>query len=238
MPTLPDLLLAGFVAIVLPVWDYLVLWPRLEREFAADPPRARRRLWTAGLIYPWALVLVLAALWVGTERPWSALRLQAPIGWRLWAATACFLLLLLYYLQAAAAVARDERARASVRGQFTGQLGNVLPHTRSDLRWFGAVAVTAGFCEELLYRGFLIWVLAPWLGWWGAATVALALFAAGHAYQGWSGVVRTGLVGAVFTGLVALFDSLWPAMVLHALVDLASGVLAWLALRAPAPAAA
>jgi len=30
---------------------------------------------------------------------------------------------------------------------------------------------------------------------------------------------------------VATFDSLWPAIVLHAVMDLAAGVMAWLALR-------
>ncbi len=50
-------------------------------------------------------------------------------------------------------------------------------------------------------------------------------------YQGWNGVLRTGIVGAVFTLVVAIFDSLWPAIALHALIDLGSGMMAWLALR-------
>ena len=76
-------------------------------------------------------------------------------------------------------------------------------------------------------------MLAPWLGWWGAAGVSLAGFAAGHAYQGWRGVLQTGVVGAVYTLFVAVFESLWPAIVLHAVMDFAAGVMAWLALREP-----
>ena len=45
---------------------------------------------------------------------------------------------------------------------------------------FGGVSLTAGFCEEFLYRGYFIWVLAPWLGWWGAAAVSLLFFAVSH----------------------------------------------------------
>jgi hypothetical protein len=39
------------------------------------------------------------------------------------------------------------------------------------------------------------------------------------------------MVGAFFTLTVAIFGSLWPAIALHALVDLGSGTIAWLTLR-------
>jgi membrane protease YdiL (CAAX protease family) len=93
------------------------------------------------------------------------------------------------------------------------------------------VALTAGFCEEFLFRGYFIWVFAPWIGWWGAAAVSVLVFAVLHAYQGWSGVLRVGILGVFYTLVVAIFNSLWPAIVLHALVDLHGGTIAWLALR-------
>jgi uncharacterized protein len=39
------------------------------------------------------------------------------------------------------------------------------------------------------------------------------------------------IFGAGFTMLVAIFHSLRPAIVLHVMVDLSGGVMAWLALR-------
>ena len=45
------------------------------------------------------------------------------------------------------------------------------------------------------------------------------------------GVLRTGMVGAFLTLVVAILGSLWPAIALHALIDLGSGMIAWLALR-------
>ena len=57
------------------------------------------------------------------------------------------------------------------------------------------------------------------------------VFATAHIYQGWNGVLRVGIVAAGFTLVVAIFDSLWPAIALHALIDLANGMMAWLALR-------
>jgi hypothetical protein len=56
-------------------------------------------------------------------------------------------------------------------------------------------------------------------------------FTAGHAYQGRSGALRAALGGVFFTLLVLATGSLIPAMVLHALIDAGSGVIAWLVLR-------
>lgn len=231
MPTLPDLLYVGFFALALPLWGALVSWPRFERQGQADPARARQRLWIGAITWPWGLVAIGAAPWIANDRSWGLLGLTLPNGWRLWLAIGLVLLIALYNAYSAVAVARDSTARESVRKQFTGQLANVLPQARGELTWFGAVSLTAGFCEEFLYRGYFIWALSPWLGWWGAAAVSLALFASGHAYQGLDGVIRTGVVGAMFTLVVAITGSLWSAIVLHALVDLGGGVLGWLVLR-------
>ena len=231
MTTLPDLLYVALFAVGLPLWDYLSGWPAFHRQLEADPARARMRLWRGAIVYPWAMVAVGAALWLANDRSWTSLGLSVPDGWRLWVAVGLVLLIVVYNVHSAAAVARDAQARASVRQQFFGKIADVMPHTRSELCWFGGVSLTAGFCEEFLFRGYFIWALAPWLGWWGAAALSVALFASGHAYQGWNGALRTGVVGTLFTLVVAILNSLWPAIMLHALIDLGAGVMAWLALR-------
>lgn len=231
MATLPDLLYVALFAVAMPLWDYLVSWPSFNRQLQADPARVRKRLWAESIGYAWAVVAVGAALWVANDRSWTPLGFSVPDGWRLWVAVGFVLLLVLYIVQSAAAVARDPQARASVRQQAFGKIADIMPHTRSELYWFGGVSLTAGFCEEVLFRGYFIWALAPWLGWWGAAALSLLIFASGHAYQGWNGALRTGIVGALFTLVVAIFDSLWPAIVLHFLLDLGMGIIAWFALR-------
>jgi membrane protease YdiL (CAAX protease family) len=105
------------------------------------------------------------------------------------------------------------------------------PHTRSELGWFVAVSLTAGFCEEFIFRGYLIWVFQPAFGLWGAAALSLVAFGLSHAYQGAKGILSTGLVGALFTAVVLISGSLLPAIALHALVDAGQGLIAWLVLR-------
>jgi uncharacterized protein len=236
MTTLLDLLYVALFAVALPLWDNLAFWPAFHKESHADPARARTRLWSRAIGYAWALVAVGAALWVANDRSWTTFGLSVPDGWRLWTSIALFLLLAAYYGYAVATVARNADAQASIRQQ-SGKLSTLMPHTRTDLYWFGGMSLTAGFCEEFLYRGYFIWVFAPWLGWWGAAALSLPFFAIAHVgvYQAWNGAVRTGIVGAFFTLVVAIFNSLWPAIALHALVDLGAGMMAWLALREGSP---
>ena len=232
MTTLLDLLYVALFAVALPLWDNLVFWPAFHRQPHADPARARTRLSSRAIASAWALVAVGAALWVANGRSWTSFGFAVPDGWRLWSSIALLLLIAAYYVYAVATVARSPDARASIRQQ-TGPLATLMPHTRTELYWFGGVSLTAAFCEEFLYRGYFIAVFAPWLGWWGAAALSLPFFAIAHVgvYQGWNGALRTGIVGAFFTLVVAIFNSLWPAIALHAVVDLAAGTMAWLALR-------
>ena len=234
MTTLPDLLFVGLFAVVWPLIDYAFFWPAHRRLSQADPAWTRRWLWGWAISNQWTLVAFGAALWLASNRSWTSLGFTVPDGWRLWTALALFLLLTAYHGMAVRTVARSADARASLRQQ-AGPVTAVLPHTRTELYWFGGVSLTAGFVEEFLYRGYFIWVFSPWIGWWGAAALSLSFFAIGHVYQGWNGVLRTGIVGAFFTLVVAITGSLWPAIALHALVDLGAGVMAWLALREPSP---
>jgi CAAX protease family protein len=230
MTTLPDLLFVALYAVVGPLIGYSIYWPAYRRLTQADPAWARWWLWASTIGEQWTLVAFGAALWVASDRSWTSFGFTVPDGWRLWTAIALCLLLAAYYASAVRTLGRSSEAMASLRRQVA-PVRAIMPQTRTELCWFGGVSLTAGFCEEFLYRGYFIWAFAPWLGWWGAATLSLAVFAVLHIYQGWNGVLRTGIVGAIYVLVVAVFDSLWPAMAIHALMDLSGGIMGWLALR-------
>jgi membrane protease YdiL (CAAX protease family) len=98
----------------------------------------------------------------------------------------------------------------------------LLPRTPVERRVFAVLAVTAGICEELLYRGFglaaLRWA-APDLGTPALVAVTGAAFGVAHLYQGAMGVLVTGVLGAYFAWIVIATGTLAPVMVLHALLD-------------------
>lgn len=107
----------------------------------------------------------------------------------------------------------------------------LLPETRLEkLAAVLVLAPTAAFCEEFLYRGYLLAQLSEWfqsLPWaWGVSSVAFGL---AHTYQGPSGMLRAALLGALLTFPVVRLGSLYPSMAAHFLIDALS--LAWLGPR-------
>lgn len=223
-----DILYLALIALAL-LLDHFVLWPGFLRRSEADPGRARLWLWSAWISILWALAGAGMALWWLEGRSWAALRLALPHGWRLWSALGLVAALAIVNLRTVVKVARPKRPIRVEMGN--PQVERIMPHTRLELAWWVAASLSAGFCEELVFRGYLIWAFEPALGLWGAAALSVALFALAHAYQGAKGVLATGIVGALLTLVVLVSGSLWPAMALHALVDLGQGLVAWLVLR-------
>jgi hypothetical protein len=84
------------------------------------------------------------------------------------------------------------------------------------------------FAEELLFRGFLFRQARDWAGlpFWIAATLSSLLFGIGHWSQGdtLATSLQAGAVsfvgGVLFCWLVERWGSLWPAILLHAGMDL------------------
>jgi membrane protease YdiL (CAAX protease family) len=88
---------------------------------------------------------------------------------------------------------------------------------------FIVLAWTGAFSEELFFRGHFFTTLRELLGPSGVALVAtvaatVVLFAAGHGYQGWAGVVDTGIYGGLTLTLLYLWRRrLTACIVAHAL---------------------
>jgi len=209
--------------------DPLILWPAFIRRSRADSVRARTFLWSSWIVLLWLLTAAAVALWVREARSWEALRLVALHGWRLWVATGLVAACAISYGRRAARIARRlRRGRVKIGNPGVERLA---PQTGPELGLWLALSVTAGCCEEFLFRGYLIWAFQPLLGLWGAAALSLVVFTVAHAYQGAKGMVAVGAVGAVLTVVVLTLGSLWPAMLMHAIIDAGEGLVAWLVLR-------
>jgi membrane protease YdiL (CAAX protease family) len=109
---------------------------------------------------------------------------------------------------------------------------NLLPRGPIEVVLFLATSLTAGFCEELIYRGYfqrqftaLMHSVAS-----GIALQAIA-FALGHGYQGWRFVVLITVLAAMLGLLAHWRRSLRPGMIAHALQDGVTGIVAAHVLR-------
>lgn len=85
----------------------------------------------------------------------------------------------------------------------TGQIGETVP----SLMGFLVVAVLGAASEELLFRGLLLGAGAALMGGGTLARVAataatILLFALSHGYQGWAGIVDTGVYGGLLLSLL------------------------------------
>ena len=109
--------------------------------------------------------------------------------------------------------------------QESDLLEELIPRTGREKGLFALLSVAAGVGEELVYRGWLISVLAPVFdGPWIAALVSSMAFSLLHSYQGPVGILRSGLMGFLFAAALIVYGSLWPLIVVHVAVDLVSGL--------------
>ena len=101
----------------------------------------------------------------------------------------------------------------------------ILPQSTKELIPFLALALTAGICEEFLYRGFAMAAFGR-AGFpiWASVVVSSILFGAAHVYQGRGGAIGTGLLGLLFGAFRSILGSLVPVAAWHAAVDVVAGI--------------
>lgn len=101
----------------------------------------------------------------------------------------------------------------------------ILPQSGRELVPYLGLALTAGVCEEFLYRGFSMAALfRVGLPAWVVILLSSILFGAAHLYQGRSGFVGTLVLGTVFGIARIAYDSIVPVMFWHAAVDVVAGL--------------
>jgi membrane protease YdiL (CAAX protease family) len=110
----------------------------------------------------------------------------------------------------------------------TPVLRELLPVTPRERWLFVLVSISAGICEEIVFRGFLLRALVIATGITPLAVILSAgAFGVVHAYQSASGALRAAILGVLLTVPVLLDASLFSAIVAHTSIDLLSGL--WLA---------
>jgi membrane protease YdiL (CAAX protease family) len=218
-----DHIVVALLVLVFPIVNFFSLRKR-EAKIRAGQTELRMQLYRTILWEEWIGAIAIVALWFALGRGAAELGLIPVFGAMAWAGyglgvVVCGMLL----LQARSVIGKPE-THAKTREQI-GWLSFLTPHTERELRTFNVVSVTAGVCEEVVFRGFLIAYLIAWLGvpFWGAALLSSLVFGLGHMYQGPVGILRTGVAGGVMALLYGLTGSLWVPMLAHALMDLTAG---------------
>ena len=146
--------------------------------------------------------------------PWSNAREL----WRDIRVAASYWILSLFALNVIAHLLNTTDQRANVRF--------MLPHGRLEMLLWVVLSVSAGICEEAIFRGYL---QRQFLALTRSAPAAIALaavaFGAGHIYQGNRGAIVITCYGAMFGILAHWRKSVRPGMLAHAWQDTISGLL-------------
>ena len=138
---------------------------------------------------------------------------------------ATFAVLIVLAVVSPIALWRVRRAQPAKLAAAMGRLRRLTPSSGLEMAVFVVVCLTAGVCEELLYRGWLLNILRAATGsTWAAVVVSSIVFGIGHAYQGVKGMLRTVFVALQLAILYVWVGSLIPGQVLHAGVDVLAGV--------------
>jgi membrane protease YdiL (CAAX protease family) len=186
------------------------------------------------MAYEWIMVGIV---WLGIH--WRGIRLRDLVGGT-WKSPTDFLLdvsiglgfwISLLLVNAAVSFALGDVSLDSAKNMEHAKetwktLGFLAPQGTLEIVFFAAVSATAGFCEELIFRGYLqkqfhAATRSPWAG----IVLQSFLFGIAHGYQGIKRMVVIAALGLALGALAFWRRSLRPGMITHAWLDFSSGLL-------------
>ncbi len=227
MTSLDHLFVLAF-AVLYPTYAFFV-YRKIKPDLIADKPGVRWRDYRETSLWLWLFGLVGLANWVYQDRPLADLGFGTPTSWPAWLGLGLVTILSLLMAVQLSGLQKNKEKQQSLNAQLSkASASEFLPRTLRDMRWFVFLSFAAGICEEILFRGFLLWYFLHF-----SVPVAMILssilFGLAHSYQGWQGVLRTGAMGFVLALAYVLTGSLWVPIFLHIAGDIYSGVLGRLA---------
>ena len=212
-----------FLLALLGAWAFLGRIIADQMRAAVNPHRLRFYVLT--LSFEWLLFVLVV---VGVRRSGAPVRLVLGDRWQsvgqvlrdigiaaaFWIVSAGLLVILGWLLRVA---------------EHRPSMEFILPHSASEITVWIALSITAGICEETVFRGYLqrqFMALTKSVP--AGILLSAAAFGAAHAYQGFRMVILIALYGAMFGILAHWRGSVRPGMIAHAWQDSLSGVLAGL----------
>jgi len=106
-------------------------------------------------------------------------------------------------------------------------IATMLPRDLPEIAAWVVLSLTAGFCEEAIFRGYLLTQFRAITGSTAAAILIQGvIFGISHGYQGLRNVITISVLGVLYGAFATWRRSLKPGMILHAWTDLFSGIFA------------
>jgi membrane protease YdiL (CAAX protease family) len=216
------------VGILIPLRTVLGTQPKLEDiRFTTQ---MKLQLYWGNSLWLWILCLATAGVWWFNDRSWELIglvpSLEWPTGWPLMVVVGFSLL---YVVDTVSEILNQQQKDVKAE-ELISEIG-FLPQSAYEYGHFIFLALTAGICEEFIFRGYFIRYFQCLLGGEITYTFAILLpaliFGFVHFYQGWQAVIKITAMAIMFGYIFVHTGSLWLLMIVHALVDLLGGFIAW-----------
>jgi len=202
-----------------PVWDYFYLKKIKSNQLN------KWRMYGEIVVTQWIMVAIFLVYWFLTKHTFSELfSIKKP----LFSLEKDFLLSVgvgagigIVMLVLVISFSKNIREKIS-EGLNDESIQFLLPANLKERLFFLLIAATAGFCEEIIFRGAMFHYFShlPFhLSIVAIGIISSLLFGIVHLYQGWKGVLLTSYLGGVMFFLFVGTGSLWIPIALHFLID-------------------
>ncbi|MEY3420868.1 MAG: hypothetical protein RIR48_1157 [Bacteroidota bacterium] len=215
-----DHIFAIFILIVIPALS--VRSEKMSPDLIESLPPKKHLFYSNGLMLFIGALLVVTS-WNISERPWSALGIewiqQNPIVWIL-----SITILIFYFGDILYGYINKNYLKSRM-----DEMQYIIPVNWDEFKPYIFLAFSAGICEEIVFRGFLITYIFYYIGdmpyGQGIAMAIPALvFSLSHLYQGWWAVLKIFIIALLFGAIFIFSGSLILVILIHIFIDLVSGL--------------
>jgi membrane protease YdiL (CAAX protease family) len=104
-----------------------------------------------------------------------------------------------------------------------------LPKSKSEFIWFNLLSLSAGICEEIIFRLFMFSYLLENTNLAIAFILTNVIFALTHIGSGKQNLINAFILGLLFTVIYYFTNNIWLPMLLHSAIDISVGALGYYA---------
>lgn len=220
-----DHLFAFLIIIVIPALS--LKSDKMSEEVIQSLPLKKHLFFSNGLMLIISALLVITS-WNISNREWSGMGFSL-VDFNIKVIYLCIIIITFYLADIFFGAINKEYDKNKLEN-----LKFIIPLNWKEYRSYIFLAISAGICEEIIFRGFLISYLYHFLSWMDygnyiSVAIPSIIFSLSHLYQGWWAVVKIMFI-ALILGFIFLYSgSLIPVIIIHIFIDLTSGAAAVIA---------
>jgi len=211
-----------------PVYVFFT-YKKIKNDLIENKPGIRIGDYKETIFWLWLLCIITIVIWISNDRSFNELRLDFSFSWVVLISILLFVITPFIFVLLFRSIKNDDKQRAAIKDKFDNvAAGEFLPRSKKEFKWFVFLSITAGICEEILFRGYLIWYFESFGNTIIAIVLSSILFGAAHLYQGIKGFIRAGSFGFILALILVWTDSLLIPIYIHIAGDVYNGIVGWL----------